>query len=85
MGQQQFDEKLQQNEELAELRADTSLTNSWINTKHENDVKGIFVKDNIYLYRTVFTDFSIFLRHAIHCHTRMFFCHNGIWIHASTG
>ena len=26
MGQQQFDEKLQQNEELAELRADTSLT-----------------------------------------------------------
>ncbi len=25
MGQQQFDEKLQQNEELAELRADTSL------------------------------------------------------------
>ena len=26
MGQQQFDEKLEQNEELAELRADTSLT-----------------------------------------------------------
>ena len=26
MGQQQFDEKLQQNEDLAELRADTSLT-----------------------------------------------------------
>ena len=25
MGQQQFDEKLEQNEELAELRADTSL------------------------------------------------------------
>ena len=25
MGQQQFDEKLDQNEELAELRADTSL------------------------------------------------------------
>jgi len=26
MGQEQFDEKLQQNEDLAELRADTSLT-----------------------------------------------------------
>ena len=26
MGQEQFDEKLEQNEELAELRADTSLT-----------------------------------------------------------
>ena len=26
MGQQQFDEKLDQNQELAELRADTSLT-----------------------------------------------------------
>jgi len=35
MGQQQFDEKLEQNEELAELRADTSLTKQQMS----NDVK----------------------------------------------
>ena len=40
MGQQQFDEKLQQNEELAELRADTSLekTQMGIDSKRENDI-----------------------------------------------
>ena len=40
MGQQQFDEKLQQNEELAELRADTSLekTQMGIDSKRENDM-----------------------------------------------
>jgi len=40
MGQQQFDEKLQQNEELAELRADTSLekTQMGIDSKRENDL-----------------------------------------------
>jgi hypothetical protein len=39
MGQQQFDEKLMQNEELAELRADTSLekTQMGIDAKIEND------------------------------------------------
>ena len=39
MGQQQFDEKLEQNEELAELRADTSLTKTQmgIDSKREND------------------------------------------------
>ncbi len=40
MGQQQFDEKLAQNEELAELRADTSLTKTQmgIDAKIENDM-----------------------------------------------
>jgi len=40
MGQQQFDEKLQQNEELAELRADTSLTKTQmgIDAKMVNDM-----------------------------------------------
>jgi len=40
MGQQQFDEKLQQNEELAELRADTSLekTQMGIDAKMMNDM-----------------------------------------------
>jgi hypothetical protein len=40
MGQQQFDEKLQQNEELAELRADTSLekTQMGIDAKMVNDM-----------------------------------------------
>ena len=40
MGQQQFDEKLQQNEDLAELRADTSLekTQMGIDSKRENDL-----------------------------------------------
>jgi hypothetical protein len=40
MGQQQFDEKLEQNEELAELRADTSLTKTkmGIDSKRENDL-----------------------------------------------
>ena len=40
MGQQQFDEKLEQNEELAELRADTSLTKTQmgIDSKRENDL-----------------------------------------------
>ena len=40
MGQQQFDEKLEQNEELAELRADTSLTKTQmgIDSKRENDI-----------------------------------------------
>jgi len=40
MGQQQFDEKLEQNEELAELRADTSLTKTQmgIDSKRENDM-----------------------------------------------
>ena len=40
MGQQQFDEKLQQNEDLAELRADTSLekTQMGIDSKRENDI-----------------------------------------------
>ena len=40
MGQQQFDEKLQQNEDLAELRADTSLekTQMGIDAKIENDM-----------------------------------------------
>ena len=40
MGQQQFDEKLSQNEELAELRADTSLTKTQmgIDSKRENDL-----------------------------------------------
>ena len=40
MGQQQFDEKLQQNEELAELRADTSLTKTQmgIDSKMVNDM-----------------------------------------------
>ena len=40
MGQQQFDEKLDQNEELAELRADTSLTKTQmgIDAKMVNDM-----------------------------------------------
>ena len=40
MGQEQFDEKLQQNEELAELRADTSLekTQMGIDAKMVNDM-----------------------------------------------
>ena len=40
MGQQQFDEKMDQNEELAELRADTSLTKTQmgIDSKRENDL-----------------------------------------------
>ena len=40
MGQQQFEEKLQQNEDLAELRADTSLekTQMGIDAKIENDM-----------------------------------------------
>jgi len=40
MGQQQFDEKLEQNEDLAELRADTSLTKAQmsIDSKRENDM-----------------------------------------------
>ena len=40
MGQQQFDDKLQQNEELANLRADTSLekTQMGIDSKRENDI-----------------------------------------------
>jgi len=40
MGQQQFNEKLEQNEELAELRADTSLTKTQmgIDSKRENDM-----------------------------------------------
>ena len=40
MGQQQFDEKLQQNEELAELRADTALekTQMGIDAKMVNDI-----------------------------------------------
>ena len=40
MGQQQFDEKLQQNEELAELRADTSLTKQMMSqeAKMANDM-----------------------------------------------
>tara|TARA_Y100000401_G_scaffold38974_1_gene29551 strand:+ start:348 stop:641 length:294 start_codon:yes stop_codon:yes gene_type:complete len=40
MGQQQFDEKLQQNEELAELRSDTSLakTQMGIDAKMVNDM-----------------------------------------------
>jgi len=40
MGQQQFDEKMDQNEELAELRADTSLTKTQmgIDSKRENDM-----------------------------------------------
>jgi hypothetical protein len=40
MGQQQFDEKLEQNEELAELRADTSLTKTQmgIDAKMMNDL-----------------------------------------------
>jgi len=40
MGQQQFDEKMQQNEELAELRADTSLekTQMGIDAKMVNDM-----------------------------------------------
>jgi uncharacterized LabA/DUF88 family protein len=40
MGQQQFDEKLQQNEELAELRANTSLekTQMGIDAKMVNDM-----------------------------------------------
>ena len=40
MGQQQFDEKLMQNEELAELRADTSLekTQMGIDAKMVNDM-----------------------------------------------
>jgi hypothetical protein len=40
MGQQQFDEKLQQNEDLAELRADTSLVKAQmsIDSKRENDM-----------------------------------------------
>ena len=40
MGQQQFDEKLEQTEELAELRADTSLTKTQmgIDSKRENDL-----------------------------------------------
>jgi hypothetical protein len=39
MGQQQFDEKLDQNEELAELRADTSLTKTQmgIDSKMQQD------------------------------------------------
>ena len=36
MGQQQFDEKLDQNEDLAELRAETSLTKQQMS----NDFKG---------------------------------------------
>ena len=40
MGQQQFEDKLQQNEDLAELRADTSLekTQMGIDSKRENDI-----------------------------------------------
>ena len=40
MGQQQFDEKLEQNEELAELRANTSLTKQAMSqsAKMENDL-----------------------------------------------
>ena len=40
MGQQQFDEKLDQNEDLAELRADTSLTKTQmgIDAKMVNDM-----------------------------------------------
>ena len=40
MGQQQFDEKMDQNEELAELRADTSLTKTQmgIDAKMVNDM-----------------------------------------------
>ena len=40
MGQQQFNEKLEQNEDLAELRADTSLTKAQmsIDSKRENDM-----------------------------------------------
>ena len=40
MGQQQFDEKMNQNEELAELRADTSLekTQMGIDAKMVNDM-----------------------------------------------
>jgi hypothetical protein len=40
MGQQQFDEKLDQNQELAELRADTSLTKQMMSqeAKMMNDV-----------------------------------------------
>jgi len=40
MGQQQFDEKLDQNQELAELRADTSLTKQMMSqqAKMENDL-----------------------------------------------
>ena len=40
MGQQQFDEKLAQNEELAELRANTSLTKQAMSqsAKMENDL-----------------------------------------------
>tara|TARA_R110001632_G_scaffold191956_1_gene312761 strand:- start:18 stop:518 length:501 start_codon:yes stop_codon:yes gene_type:complete len=40
MGQQQFDEKLQQNEDLAELRADTSLTKQMMSqeSKMVNDM-----------------------------------------------
>jgi len=40
MGQQQFDEKLEQNEDLAELRANTSLTKAQmsIDSKRENDM-----------------------------------------------
>jgi hypothetical protein len=40
MGQQQFDEKLQQNEELANLRSDTSLekTQMGIDAKMVNDM-----------------------------------------------
>ena len=40
MGQQQFEEKLQQNEELAELRANTSLekTQMGIDSKIVNDM-----------------------------------------------
>ena len=40
MGQQQFDEKLQQNEELAQLRSDTSLekTQMGIDSKMVNDM-----------------------------------------------
>ena len=40
MGQQQFDEKMEQTEELAELRADTSLTKTQmgIDSKRENDL-----------------------------------------------
>jgi len=36
MGQEQFDEKLEQNEDLAELRAETSLTKQQMS----NDFKG---------------------------------------------
>jgi len=40
MGQQQFDEKLDQNQELAELRADTSLTKQMMSqeAKMANDI-----------------------------------------------